>query len=69
MNCSRLKTLFLTNLLFILIDSRISPLQPRDNDALEQPKPNVNLDNKSPMESNYGLMVHELLKAKNLVFD
>ena len=69
MNYSRLKTLFLTNLLFILIDSRISPLQLRDNDALVQPKPNVNFDNKRPMESNCGLMVHELLKAKNLVFD
>ena len=38
-------------------------------DALELPKANMNLANKSPMESNFGLMVHEVLKAQNLVFD
>ena len=31
------------------IDSRASHFQPRENDALEQPKPNVNLANKSTM--------------------
>lgn len=40
-----------------------------ENDALEQPKPNVNSTNKSPMESNFELMVHEVLNAQNLVFD
>ena len=41
----------------------------RENDAYEKLKPNVNLANKSPMESNFGLMVYEVLKAQNLVFD
>ena len=36
---------------------------------LEQPKPNVDLAKKSPMESNFGLIVHEVLKAQNIVFD
>ena len=52
-----------------LIDSRTSLFQQGENDALEQPNPNMNLSNKSPMESNFGLMVHEVLKAQNLVFD
>ena len=38
-------------------------------DALEQPKLNVNLANKSAMKSNFGLMVHEVLKAQTFVFD
>ena len=29
----------------------------------------MNLAKKSPMESNFGLMVHEVLKAQNIVFD
>ena len=45
------------------LDLRTRPFQPREDDALEQPKPNVNLANKCPMESNFGLMVHEVLKA------
>ena len=51
------------------IDSRTSPLQTWENDALEKTKPNVDLTNKSPRESNFGLMVHEVLKAQNLIFD
>ena len=39
------------------------------SDALEQSKPNVSLANKSPMKSNFGLMVHEVLKTQNIVFD
>ena len=50
------------------IDSRTSPFQPGENDVLEQPKPNVSLAKKSPMEFNFGLMVHEVLKAQNIVF-
>ena len=46
------------------IDSRTSPFQPGENDAREQPKLNVNLANKSPMESNFGLMAHEVLKTQ-----
>ena len=34
------------------------------HDALEQPKPNVDLANKSPMESKFGLMVHKVLNVK-----
>ena len=34
------------------------------HDALDQPKPNVDLANKSPMESKFGLMVHEILNVK-----
>ena len=52
-----------------LINSRTSPFQSGENVALEQPKPNMNLANKSLMESNFGFMVHEVLKAQNLVFD
>ena len=50
------------------IDLRTSHFQPGKNDALEQPKPNVDVANKSPMESNFGFMVHEVHKAQNLVF-
>ena len=48
------------------MDVRMRPFQLEENDALEQPKLNVNLANKRPMESNFDLMVY---KAQNLVFD
>lgn len=38
-------------------------------DALVQSKPSENLANTSPMESNFEIMVHEVLKVQNLVFD
>ena len=44
------------------IDLRMSPFQLGENDALEQPKPNLNLANKSLIESNFGSMVHEVRK-------
>ena len=46
------------------IDLRMSPFQLGENDALEQPKPNLNLANKNLIESNFGLMVHEVRKPK-----
>ena len=50
------------------IDLRTSHFQLGENDALEQPKPNMDLANKSPIESNFRFMAHEVLMAQNLVF-
>lgn len=50
------------------IDSRMSPFQLGETATLGPSKSNENLSNKSPMESNFGLMIREILKTQNLIF-
>lgn len=50
------------------INLRMSPFQPRENDALGPSKSNENSANKSPLKSNFGVMIHEIFKAQNLIF-